>query len=460
MKTGMIKSLMALGFFGILINTAQAAYFDMAPANRCDVEITRTLQSGSEGVEVVVLQNFLNRAGLLTATPNGHYGPATTQAVRSFQHQNYISTTGVVGASTRNAINERMCDTNLDTYSDVYSYDTDYQYGYVSGVTRVDAYDPYVKVISPVTINPQVYTNPQTPVTTVASYTTAYNSSNNISNVVSNSNVVIPASSAGIASTNVIYSPSIGYTYGITPAPGTLTITTPSPNAVYREGDVVNMAWSTQNISANGYTILLENTSTNQSQVVTTSTGNGASFTLTKEVLDTVCGGTCNTTNYNTGYQGTFRFVVTTPLRDIAGNVSTFRAAVYPVTIIRPYANFGKVSISASKTPVNNGELFKLYVNIPTGASWDANLYGQYSFKVRANCAPGVTTSIAGVQCGQDFSIPFAPTYFQSEIPTMVGNSTWYRQNVTFTLTVTNLQGHVLGTSETTVQVNGSPFNW
>ncbi|MEN9338053.1 MAG: hypothetical protein RIQ41_367 [Candidatus Parcubacteria bacterium] len=443
---------MALGFFGILTTSAQAAYFDTAPANRCDVEITRTLQTGSEGVEVVVLQNFLNRAGLLAATPNGHYGPSTTAAVRAFQYQNYIPAIGTVGPTTRNAINERMCDTNLDTYS----YDTDYQYGYVTGVTRVDAYDPYVKVISPVTVNPQVYTNPQT-VLTGSNYTTT-----NV--VVSNGTVVppvtSPATSAGIASTNVIYSPSIGYTYGITPAPGTLTITTPSPNATYREGDVVNMAWATSNISANGYTILLENTSTNQSRIVTTTTGNTVSFTLTKDVLDAVCGGTCTNPNYNTGYQGTFRFVVTTPLRDIAGNVSTFRAAVYPVTIIRPYANFGTVSITSSKTPVNNGELFKLYVNIPTGASWDATLYGQYSFKIRANCVAGVTTSIAGVQCGQDFAIPFAPTYFQSEIPAMVGNSTWYPQNVTFTLTVTNLQGQVLGTSDTVVRVNGSPFNW
>jgi hypothetical protein len=79
MKTGInnaIKTgLVALGFFGILSTTASAAYFDYAPAPKCDVQITRQLTNGSEGVEVTVLQNFLNRAGYLYATPNGHFGP-------------------------------------------------------------------------------------------------------------------------------------------------------------------------------------------------------------------------------------------------------------------------------------------------------------------------------------------------------------------------------------------------
>lgn len=457
MKTGIItimkSGLLALGFFGTLATTASAAYFDNAPAPRCEVQITRTLQRGSEGVDVTILQNFLNRAGLLSAVPNGYFGPATAAAVRAFQYREGIAATGSVGPMTLNAINERMCDTDLyiDTFSNIY---TDAYYGFASGVTYVDAKDPFVTVITPPVTTPAVYVNPQSsfPVTTTSVHTTGASQVTTAP--------IVPATTGGIASTNIIYSPSIGYTYGIVPASGTLTINNPRANAVYKEGDTVSLSWATQNITAHGYTILLENTSTGQSKAVTTTTGNSTSFVLTKELLDAVCAGTCTNPNFGTSYQGTFRIAVTTPLRDIAGNVSTFRATVSPITITRPFAGFGTVSLTASKTPVNNGELFKLYVNIPTGASWNANIYGQYAFKIRATCPSGVTASIAGVACGQDFSLPFSPSYLQQEIPVMVGNSTWYRQNVTFTLTVTNLQGQVIGTSDAVVQVNGAPFNW
>jgi len=460
MKTGIKNSLLALGFFGILTTNAQAAYFDNAPAPRCDVQITRQLTAGSEGVEVTVLQDFLNRAGLLSVTPNGHFGPATGAAVRAFQYQNGIPGTGTVGPATRNAINERMCDTDL--HGDSLSYYGSYlntSYG-VTGVTFVDAHDPFVKVVSPVTTNPTVYVNPQN-----GSQSTNYNTYGTYSNYPTPTHgsptvpVVSPANTA-IASTNIIYSPSIGYTYGVVPVPGTLTITTPTAHAVYNEGDTVTLAWTTNNLNANGYTILLENTSTNQSKTVTTTSGNQASFTLTKELLDAVCSGACGNYNYNNNYEGTYRIVVTTPLRDIAGVVSTFRAAVAPITIKRPYSFFGSVSITTNKNPVTTGDIFKLYVNIPTGAAWNANLYGQYAFKIRATCPAGVSVMIAGIPCGNDFVLPFAPTYYQSEIPASISNTSWYQQNVTFTLTVTNLAGQTIGTSQTNVTVNAAPFSW
>jgi peptidoglycan hydrolase-like protein with peptidoglycan-binding domain len=470
MKTGInnaIKTgLVALGFFGILATTANAAYFDNAPAYTCDVQITRQLGIGSEGVEVTVLQNFLNRAGYLSATPNGHFGPATMTAVRAFQANNYISATGTVGPMTRNAINERMCDPNLSTdsynmYTDAYyNYGS---YGYADGTTYVSSQDPFVTVVTPPVTNPIVYTNPQNVVSTPTyAYTNGYANGNYTT---TNNTVVAPAfapaSSNGIASTNVIYSPSIGYTYGITPASGSLTITNPRANASYTAGDTVSLSWTTSNLSANGYTILLENTSTNQSVPVTTTTGNSVSFVLTQDLLNKVCGGACSSYTYGSNlYQGSFRFVVTTPYRDIAGNVTTFRAAVSPITIFIPTSTFGTVSITTNKNPVSSNDVFKLYVNIPTGAGWNANLYGQYSFKIRANCPAGVTASIAGVQCGNDFVIPFAPAYFQSEIPASIVNTSWFRQDVTFTLTVTNLAGQTIGTSQATVTANAAPFSW
>ena len=192
MKTGINQIIkmgfLATGFFGMFAIPASAAYFDNAPAPYCDVRITRTLQAGSEGVEVTVLQHFLNRTGDLSATPNGHFGPATRSAVRSFQHDNYINPTGVVGPMTRNAINERMCDTNLqiDTF-DTYSYYDTTAYSYASGVTYVDPFDPYVQVITPANTTPNVYTNPQGAVQTTQ-YNTNYSTVpvNTVSSIVSN----------------------------------------------------------------------------------------------------------------------------------------------------------------------------------------------------------------------------------------------------------------------------------
>ena len=182
--------------------------------------------------------------------------------------------------------------------------------------------------------------------------------------------------------------------------------------------------------------------------------GTSYSFVLTKELLDAICSGTCN--NNQTG---SFKVSVTTPTTDIAGNTTTLKATVAPITIRRPLAP-GTVSVTASKTPVNSGEIFKLYVNIPTGASWNSRLAGNYSVKIRAICPSGVAVSIAGTGCGQEFVIPFAPTSFQQEIPTSILNPTWYKQEVTFQLTVVNLLGQTIGVGETKVIANGSSFNW
>lgn len=452
MKTGMktiIKAgLVAVIGFSFISSVAYAAYFDTAPAPRCAVQLNRQLRVGSEGVDVSILQDFLNRAGYLRVVPNGHYGPATTAAVRAFQSNNFIPATGQVGPLTLNAINERMCDTDLraDSYNDAYSVGYT---GIQTGITYVDPIDPFVRVVNPQTTAPIVYTNPQNGIVT-SPYTTTGGTS-----FVSNpSTGIAPGASSGIAGTNIIYSPAVGYTYGITPASGVLTIQSPQANATYREGDTVTLSWSTNNLNANGFTILLENVSTNQSRAVTSTTGNSASFTLTRELLDAVCAGACNGTN-----QSNYRIVVTTPVRDIAGNVTTLRAVVQPVIILRPFNNLGPVTLTTSKTPVSSGELFRLYVTIPflTGTT---NVSGQYSFRIRAICPSGVTASVAGAQCGQDFSVPYNSSLFQSDIPVVIGNSTFFRQDVAFALTAFNAQGQTIGAATTTVQVNGAPFGF
>ncbi|HEY9480862.1 MAG TPA: peptidoglycan-binding domain-containing protein [Candidatus Paceibacterota bacterium] len=59
--------------------------------------------------QVLPLQRFLQEEGLLTATPNGVYGPATTAAVRAYQSRTDLPATGFVGPLTRSVIKARSC---------------------------------------------------------------------------------------------------------------------------------------------------------------------------------------------------------------------------------------------------------------------------------------------------------------------------------------------------------------
>lgn len=422
------------GFFAAQTMISSAAYFNTTPLPRCETTITKTLQIGSENNDVIILQQLLARAGYLHANPNGYFGRQTASAVRMFQVDNGIQATGIVGLSTRNAINERLCD------SDPVGGSSFYQESYYgTGITYVAQADPFVTVVSPAVSNPVVYTTPQ-----------------NINTVLTSSSVtqnVAVSPSSQIASTGIVYNPQTGYSYGIVPQSGSVTVGSPVANSVYKEGDTVYVAWTTNNIQTAPYSILLESAITGQSKLVAVVGGTSYSFSLTKELLDSVCSGTCNNNQ-----QGSFRVVVTMPTTDIAGITSTLRAAVAPITIKRPLS-FGTITISSNKTPVSSGEIFKLYVNVPQ-VFGDLSTNQSYSVRIKSLCPPSVSASIAGVSCGQEFILPSVVTNGQQEIPAMITNSTWYKQDVTFQITVVNLLGQTVGTAETKVTANAAPFGW
>lgn len=442
----MKKIIAIIGFLGVFASqtvTSSAAYFNTTPVVQCDTHITQTLQMGNQGNEVYLLQTGLSRAGYLTATPNGYFGYQTASAVRAFQRDNGISSTGTVGPITRNALNESFCDTTPTGIT----YVNDGGYSPMQN-------DPFVRVITPNSSSPTVYATPQSTQTAIITSPSSDFSFNQPSQNVSY-NVAAPqvSQNGGIAGTNIVYNPASGYAYGIIPKTGSVTVSSPVANTVYKEGDTVFVNFGIDNIQTSTFSVLLENTITNQSKIVGIISSNSYSFVLTKELLDTLCTGSCSS------QQGSFRIVVTTPTTDIAGITTTLRAAVAPITINRPFS-VGRASITASKNPVNSEELFKLYINIPSGSPWFDGSYSNYTVKVRATCPSGVTTSIAGTPCDQDFVIPFTSTSFQQEIPAAIINSTWYKQNVIFQLTVINSTGQTVGTGEAAVSVNAKPFNW
>ena len=78
------------------------------PSNASPVapyKFTSFLEYGNNGDEVMALQLYLKALGFLSATPNGHFGPATQAAVKAFQAKHGISAVGYVGPATRAALN-------------------------------------------------------------------------------------------------------------------------------------------------------------------------------------------------------------------------------------------------------------------------------------------------------------------------------------------------------------------
>lgn len=66
---------------------------------------TTGLAPGDSGSDVTELQQVLAQQGYFTGTPNGHYGPMTTAAVKKFQAAQGLAKLGYVGPGTRAALN-------------------------------------------------------------------------------------------------------------------------------------------------------------------------------------------------------------------------------------------------------------------------------------------------------------------------------------------------------------------
>ncbi len=477
-----------LGAFATGAEVSFAGYFNNSPVYQCNSQISSNLAFGSENDQVLMLQEFLQRAGYLHANPNGYFGYATQQAVGEFQADNQISQTGVVGSATIDALNERLCDSNvsMDTNS---GYNNGYgnSYGNSSDVTYVDPYDPYARVISPiVNQSPVIYQTPQNnlsnsvsvssvinnlsntnPVYSNSSYSNNYNTNTN--SVYSNSPVInspviqspinystnnYPNNVSSLVNgTSVVYNPFIGYTYGIATQPGTLTITSPGQNSVFHEGDQVTVSWTSSNVNANNYTIRLENTSTGNVVNVVANVNNTATFTLTKDLLDSVCLGVCTNQIKNN-----YAISVNTYIKDIAGNVVPFKASASQITIVRPFTYNSGATLTVSKNPVDSGEGFRLFVDVPAPYIYgNTSASGIYSIKIRAICPTiGVIVNVGGTTnyCNQDFTMSQVTNYLQQSIPISITNNDWLPRSVEFDLTAVDSNGNLVGVSTTTVNVN------
>lgn len=139
----LISSALLLALFSAGVASAQTYTYG---SGAC-INLTSDLSYGSRGVQVTQLQSFLvaqNYPGGGSWMITGYYGSATQAAVRIFQQNKGLPTTGAVDSATRAAINAASCgyvaspsfvvnpfSYSYNNYSNVYpNYSNTYPYNY------------------------------------------------------------------------------------------------------------------------------------------------------------------------------------------------------------------------------------------------------------------------------------------------------------------------------------------
>ena len=110
------------------------------------ITLTQDLTVGARSSDVLPLQNFLvnqNYPGGGSWMLTGYVGQATAQALRNFQSQQGLQTTGALDVATRSAISRVSCGGNYsssyganNTYNDAYAYPYTTNYNYNTGTGR------------------------------------------------------------------------------------------------------------------------------------------------------------------------------------------------------------------------------------------------------------------------------------------------------------------------------------
>ena len=97
-----------LSFIFIFLLSSSLIFVSAETEKKC-VDLTNNLSRGKSSTDVKSLQTFLISTEYLKATPNGYFGPATQSAVRQYQKDNAIKTTGAVGPLTGLSVQKITC---------------------------------------------------------------------------------------------------------------------------------------------------------------------------------------------------------------------------------------------------------------------------------------------------------------------------------------------------------------
>ncbi|MEE6449103.1 L,D-transpeptidase family protein [Gottfriedia acidiceleris] len=113
----------------VLITSSNQSFQDIAVANHLfdddsgsvvvtkPTDIPTSLQLGSVGSEVEWLQDTLTKLGYSTNGVDGYFAKGTDQAVRAFQLDHGLTSDGVVGASTKKLLLDKLHEKNRELVS-------------------------------------------------------------------------------------------------------------------------------------------------------------------------------------------------------------------------------------------------------------------------------------------------------------------------------------------------------
>ncbi len=110
-KKFIVSSLLALAVLAGVFFVSTSVYASACVNLTSNIALS-SLDSNYPTPDVTTLQTFLVSKSLLTATPNGIFGPKTQTAVKAFQGANGLEATGYVGTSTRGKIKDISCGTS------------------------------------------------------------------------------------------------------------------------------------------------------------------------------------------------------------------------------------------------------------------------------------------------------------------------------------------------------------
>jgi peptidoglycan hydrolase-like protein with peptidoglycan-binding domain len=91
------------------VNQQQVVIINGIPFDKCCIIFNKILQNGTNGNQVIALQQLLNKTQGNNIPVTGNYGAATQNAVKQFQFKYGISPTGVVSHETMFALNRLNC---------------------------------------------------------------------------------------------------------------------------------------------------------------------------------------------------------------------------------------------------------------------------------------------------------------------------------------------------------------
>ena len=116
-------------FISILIVTASLSALSVSAAeltttsmaidtsNRTCINIQKSPLRFKKSDDILLVQKFLMEKGLLLVEPTGYFGMATSKAIKAYQSQKAIPSTGALGPLTRAAIKNETCirkDSNVE----------------------------------------------------------------------------------------------------------------------------------------------------------------------------------------------------------------------------------------------------------------------------------------------------------------------------------------------------------